>query len=186
MERTIEATIDLHATPDRATAVLIDDPATVLADGPTAGDRRAHYVRTVLSLDVGSGASLEQEVEVEFDAPRRSVDDDGVVMALRWHATGHERLLPTFSGALSVTPATKGSHLALSGHYRVPLGAAGRFGDGLAGRRIARQTLETFVAEMGGRLDAAVVRRIDATPHHPAPYPVSLLEDALCPEIHFG
>lgn len=51
MERTIEATIDLHATPDRATAVLIDDPATVLADGPTAGNRRARHVRTVRSLD---------------------------------------------------------------------------------------------------------------------------------------
>lgn len=36
MERTIEATIDLHATPDRAAAVLIDDPTTVLADGPVS------------------------------------------------------------------------------------------------------------------------------------------------------
>jgi hypothetical protein len=63
-----------------------------------------------------------------------------VRVPLSWRAAAFERLAPIFEGELELRPDGRGSSLELRGYYVVPLGAAGRFGDGLIGRRVARRT----------------------------------------------
>lgn len=105
MKRMIAATESVHASQERCQAVLLDDPGTLLGDASTAEDRRFRCFRSVLSVDIGSGASVRQEVEVRMDAPRPDAPADTVVLPLRLHATGRSTLFPTFTGELTASPA---------------------------------------------------------------------------------
>ena len=185
MDRTIEATTTVHAAPGRARNVLIDDPGSVLTDRHTADDRRARRFTTTLAADIGAGASLQQAVEITLDTPFVDDKTQTFVLPLRWHAIGHERLFPSFTGTFELGPDRQGARLDLRGHYAVPFGAVGRFGDGVAGRRVARSSLGAFLGEIALRLDREVVRRIDTRTFHPDPYPVTVHEHDR-PEIHVG
>lgn len=105
-------------------------------------------------------------------------------MPVHWRAAGRDRLFPTFEGELEASRDDPGSCLRLRGIYTVPLRPLGRFGDGIAGRRLARQSLSAFLEQAARRLDGEVDRRLDVVSAHPASYPVALREVAS--ENHIG
>ncbi len=174
MDRTITATQSVHAAQERCQTVLLDDPGTLLGDAPTAEDRRFRRFRTALLVDIGSGGSIRQEVEVHVDAPRPDAQDDTVVLPLRVHATGRATLFPSFTGELTACAARQGSQLTLRGNYTVPLGVIGRYGDKLVGHRAAQRSLTSFLSQIATRLETEVVHRIDTSLYHPAAKPESL------------
>ena len=173
VKRTVTATESVHVSLGRGLAVFLDDPGLLFAETPTAEDCRARRFRSVMSIDIGSGASMQQEVEVRVYAPRPDAPAVSVVLPLRLHASGHENLFPTFAGELTASPNRQGTQLTLRVSYTVPVGD--RPDD-------AHESLTVFLAQIAKRLDTEVVRRIHATPnhlatpHHPAPKPVSLPE----------
>lgn len=61
---------------------------------------------------------------------------------------------PSFAGTITVRPHFRDVHLRISGHYEPPLGAPGRFFDRLAGRHIARVTLQRLVAELARDIES--------------------------------
>jgi GAF domain-containing protein len=70
------------------------------------------------------------------------------------------------------------SLLTVRGTYTVPLGPVGRFGDGVIGRRLARQSLAAFVEGLARRLDGAANRQAAELSWQPAPYTVTVRESA--------
>ena len=173
MERAIEASTTVRAAHARAREILIDDPGSVLCETCSAEDRRARRFRAQLAVDIGGGASVHQEVEIHLGAPG---PDGGLTLPVSWRAIGHEGLYPTFEGALTASPDRAGTLLSLSGMYHLPLGTLGRFGDAVAGRKLARGSLAAFLEGVARRLDAAVDQRIGSSPEYPAPYPIAVTD----------
>ena len=173
MERAIEATTTVRAAHARAREILIDDPGSVLCEACSAEDRRDRQFRAQLAVDIGGGTSVHQEVEIHLGAPS---PDGGLTLPVTWRATGHEALYPTFEGALTASPDPAGTLLSLSGTYRLPLGALGRFGDTVAGRKLIRGSLAAFLEGVARRLDAEVDRRIGSVPEHPAPHQIHVTD----------
>lgn len=167
MERSIEASSTLRASPARVRQVLLDDPGSVLGDTCSPEERRARRFRAQLGAAFRGGTSVHQEVDLQLGAPR-PVDGGGVALALTWRATGHHRLVPTFRGELRASPDRAGTLLSLHGTYTVPLGPIGRFGEAVAWRRMARRSLSAFVADVARRLDSEVDRRLEVMPSHQA------------------
>jgi hypothetical protein len=184
MERSLDAATRIRAPLERAREVLSDDPGTVLAGRCTAEDRRQRRFRTMLTVGVGSGASLQQEIAIDALPVRHG--DAGFALPIRWQATGHGRFLPSFDGELVLSGDSLHTELALRGAYIVPLGPVGAFGDGLAGRRLVRRSLEAYLDELARRLDAEADRRVDAIGWHPAPYPITLHESTAHSEQFIG
>lgn len=179
MERAIDASTTVGAPLARCGELVLADPASVFADGRTADGRLA-----VLDLDVdlGAGASVRQCVTVDLGTPWRC--EAAVGVPLRWTASGRERLFPRFAGRLLLSADGDDTRLTLEGGYIVPLGAIGRFGDGLLGRRLVRRSLAALVERIAGRLTAAVSGVAAPTGTVPA-YPVDLTETGPS-ELHIG
>ena len=174
MKRDIEASTKVRAPIERAHDVIIADPGCVVVERCSAEERRERRFHTSLGVEVGAGGGLHQEVVIELGPVRSS--DDAVAVPVHWHAAGRDRLFPTFEGELEASRDDPGSCLTLRGTYTVPLGPLGRFGDGIVGRRLARQSLSAFLEQAARRLDTEVDRRMDSVSWHPAPYPVALRE----------
>ena len=173
MERAIEATTTVRAAYARAREVLVDDPGSVLSETCSAEDRRSRRFLTQLAINIGGGASVHQEVEIHLGEPSA---EEGFTMPVSWRATGHEALSPTFEGALTASADRSGTLLSLAGAYRIPLGAVGRLGDKVAGRKLTRASLAALLEGVARRLDGEVDRRIGSAPAHPAPYPIEVTE----------
>lgn len=156
----------------RAAEVLVAEPAGVVTDDSTPEERRLRRLSTTLGVDLGPAGRLDARVVVEMGIARADVDR--TTIAVRWHA---ERLFPAFAGVLEARKEGEAATLALRGTYTVPLGPLGGFGDGLAGRRVARRSLTAFLEQAARRLDAEVDRRYSAgAPPSVSPYLVSLRE----------
>jgi hypothetical protein len=173
MEQAIEATTTVSAAYARAREILIDDPGAVLSESSSPEDRRARRFLAQLAVDLGGGASVHQEVEIRLGAPG---PDTGLTLPLSWRATGHAALYPTFEGALAASPHRVGTRLTLTGRYRLPLGAFGRFGDAVAGRKLARASLAAFLDGVARRLDDEIDQRIGSVPKHRAPYSIAVTD----------
>lgn len=182
MKRDIEATTTVRAPIDRAREILCSDPGCVLADRTTAEERQTRCFHTILGVEAAGGGGLHQEVVVETGLPDSA--DDVVTMPVQWHPAGHERMFPTFAGALELHDEGYRTQVRLRGAYTVPFGVLGRFGDGLAGRRAAHQSLTSFVEQVARRLDTEADRRMESVAWHPAPYTVDLRE--VGPENYIG
>lgn len=142
----------------RACEVFLDDPGSVFGEAQTGGQRSATPFRTELSIELGAGASIQQEVTLREGVPQST--ETGLILPVTWQAAGRARLLPAFSGALQVCEGTRGgTDLRLEGTYTVPLGAVGRVGHGVVGRRLARRSLNTLVELLASRLESEVARR---------------------------
>jgi hypothetical protein len=172
MQRTIDASATVTAPLGRVREVLVDDPGAALKEHVSADERRARRFHSVLSVGAGAGATLQQEVVIEVGAPR--LDGEALIVRLAWRASGRSRLLPSFAGKLRVSPDRAGTLLELNGAYVVPLGVIGRFGDDLAGHRIACRSLAAFLEQMAERLDVEVDRRLRSVPSRHGPEPVSI------------
>lgn len=166
MARDLETRTTIRAPFALAQRVLNDDVITVLGGRERPGRPRRRF-DTELILDLGGGTTVHQVVEVT--AGRARPGDDGVVrMPLRWEVPGRH-VFPTFDGALELHQSDGQGTLELVGHYDVPLGLLGRLGDAAAGHRIAQQSLEYFVVDLGRRLDVVVDERHPPGALRPAP-----------------
>jgi hypothetical protein len=161
MERLLESTTTIPAAFARSRQVRERDPGRVIADVGTPEARRSNSLSPQISLATAAGAGVHQEVSIQLGDAR--ITERSYAQPISWRAIGHERLFPTFDGALELSPAVDGSVLRVAGTYTVPLGAAGRFGDGVIGHRVARRALETFVDLLGRRLQAAVERQLESS-----------------------
>jgi hypothetical protein len=126
-------------------------------------------------MAIGPAAGVRHDVVVTVGA---TCEAEGELwVPLRWEPSGHRRVLPGFEGVLELDGDPDGDGrgpvgLRIRGTYDVPLGAVGRFGDGVAGRRVARQTLGLLVGELAERLDELVL----ADAADPADYAVDVRE----------
>jgi hypothetical protein len=132
--------------------VAIHNPDALFADAPL--DRANSPCPVALSIGLGSGASVRQEVKLELGFP--DVAEAELALPLAWHSVGRSRLLPMFNGSLKAIGSSSGTTLRLSGTYAVPLGFIGRVVDRVIGRRAVRHSLQVLVAQIGQRLDAGM------------------------------
>jgi hypothetical protein len=158
MERPIEATTQVRATFEHARDLLLHDPAAVL--GASISPSKRTFV-VELSTTAGRGGTLRERVMLEV----LGVHLEATVARwdLTWQAIGHARLFPVFRGTLTVWSGAW-TTIRLAGTYKPPLGIAGTFGDGVVGHRIARRSLDTFVARIGRRIDATVADALAGGP----------------------
>lgn len=155
--------------------VLLEDPRRVFGETDTEDQRRDRRFRVPLGAVIGSTTEVQQEVEVELELPR--AEGDMVTTPISWHPVAHERMLPSFDGELVLRSCGAGrTEMSLRGAYLVPLGPIGRFGDGVAGRRIARRSITDLLDRIARNLDEEVDRRLQSIPHRPAPYPHDMRE----------
>lgn len=170
MERRIEVSTVLSARWGEARRVLIENARSVLSDEGIDGEHEDGPVRTGLEVDLGAGASVHQDVWLQLGDG--SWAEGEAVLPLAWRSVGRDHLFPGFSGQLLARERDGATVLTLEGEYSVPLGIMGRFGDGLAGRRLARRTLTEMLERIARRIDSAVDRRLPSV----APYSVALTE----------
>lgn len=183
MERTIEASTTVPVAFARAREVFLDDPGAVFSDAHTAEEGRQRSFRTELGVDLGGGAGVRQEVRLQLAVPWAV--DGGLVLPLAWRATGREQVLPAFEGELETWEVPAGTRLRLNGTYTVPLGLTGRYGDGVAGRRLARRSVGTLLERLACRLESEVQVRLGAAGPHPVPGRVDVREKEHS-EFHIG
>ena len=181
VKRGIEATTTLQVSFEQVSRVLADDPGAIVLDGDVEQPDRPGedgHLRSTLGVEVGATA-FRQVVDVEIGS--LTVTDADVALPLRWRASGRDRLFPVFDGRLEASPVATGTGTVLSvvGVYTVPLGPVGRFGDGLIGRRLARQSLTAFLEDAAGRIEADIHRFTTSEIWRPSPYHVALREVAV-------
>jgi hypothetical protein len=175
MQRAVETSTHLRAPIERVRAQLTDDPGKVIAGTVSPEERRKREFRATLGIDV-AGTGVRHEVLIHVGAAHSTPMTCAV--PLHWRASGHSRLFPTFDGQLEAFATGTGTTLTLRGTYTLPAGLIGRVGDGVVGRRLAEQSLSTFLEQAVGRIDAGVARRAGAVTWHPAPYPIDLRDVA--------
>jgi hypothetical protein len=176
MQRFVEVSTPVRAPLGLARDVLGAEPTCLFADGVSQDHRRRREVRAELAVELGSGAAVSQEVLVAIGTARPG-DDGDLSLPVSWRPVGHRRVLPGFTGEITVAVDGDGStRLGLAGTYDVPLGHVGRFGDGLVGRRVALGTLTALVESAAARLDAEADHRSRTVPFRPAPYAPDLRE----------
>jgi hypothetical protein len=157
MSRPIDVSTSIAARFEQARLVLCDDPGAVFGGGATDEEHKDLFARTVLSVELGAGASLHQEVALRLGDAQ--LTETAVVMPVAWQATGRKRLFPTFTGVLEATHEPTGTRLRLHGTFTVPLGAIGRFANGVGGWHVAHRSLHALLARLGQRLEIEVDSR---------------------------
>lgn len=144
MERSIEATTIVSASADRVRGLLASDPAAALTNPTTL-----------------AAGGLHHDVIVTLDEPEVG---DAVTVPVSWYPVDHARLFPSFVGELEAEASIAGTRLRIAGTYSVPLGVVGQFGDGLVGRRLAQQSLQSLLEGVAARVAAALDTEKTATP----------------------
>lgn len=138
---------------DAVSALMVGDPGAFVGahtDHGGGADRRR------IGVDV-FGTRLEREVKIGLGPPIEE-DDGTTVLPLWWEAAESPWLFPTFDGGIEVEDVETGTELRLVGSCRPPLGRLGAFADDVAGFRVARATLESFLDELAARLMELGVR----------------------------
>jgi hypothetical protein len=111
---------------------------------------------TLSSLGVAIGIRVDVGTIV-------GVPPDGAKVELEAQS-GNAAAFPVFAGILRVVPVDAfRSRLALTGVYRVPLGALGEVADRTVLAGIAKRSLQTFLGEIRGEIEARVLH--EATSH---------------------
>lgn len=172
MDRWISARTPLVASAEQATTLLMDDSEALI---PASRPGTSAAMVIDLSVAVGGGSAIRQDVEVALGAPRSAEGEAWVPIS--WEPTSHARMLPSFDGALGVVNDGGGrTELSITGTYHVPLGIVGRFGDGVVGRRVAQQSLRVLLQRIAQHIDERIAEQLAHAGWKPAPYPVDLRE----------
>ena len=180
-ERYIEAEAPLTCTVDTARHLLLTEPAGVFAPRHRHELERRVFPVT-LRYTSAHGATAMQRVIVALGIPDAP---DGMRFPMTWSPTAHERTLPSFHGTLELLPLGDDACLRISGNYRAPLGVPGRVVDAVAGRRVARQSIDDLTRFVAARLGERAVECEQTIAVHPASYPESL-RDRPAPEAWLG
>ncbi|MGD9998957.1 MAG: hypothetical protein AB7N61_18270 [Acidimicrobiia bacterium] len=152
MDRFIEATTTIDLPFEESSAVLGRDVALLFDDGTSHTGPFDDDHQASLSISLGAGATVRQQVTLEVGearSSRQSLERD-----VAWRAVGHGRSLPRFNGALEALPDGPRTKLRLVGTYTVPLGVVGKFGDRVLGHRLAVQSLEMLIGDVAARVEA--------------------------------
>jgi hypothetical protein len=151
--RSVELARCVPVPADVAIAILGEEPHQIIGSRlPACAADQEGYAR--LGVAIPGGRRIAREVRVGFG---RLLEDDGAVaLPVWWEDAMHPDLFPTFDGGLELRPVPTGTELRLVGSYQPPLGAFGRFADGMVGHRVVAASLETFLATAAERLLAAV------------------------------
>ena len=157
MEHMIDVSVNVHGVFERARNVLIDDPASVLAERRPTTEQHPRTFRADLAVELTGGMSVHHEVLIEVGLPKSS--DGSLRLPIQWKATGRGELFPTFSGEVEAVSTRAGTRLRLVGICTFPLGWIGRFGDERLGGRAAERSLSKYVEDVAARLVAEVDRR---------------------------
>ena len=176
--RPIDLTRDLRTATIDAAAVIAGDTATIFSARPSGGNEAGTF-RAALHVD-GRNGSLRHDAIVTA----RPVSGLAHTWSITIRPAGAARVLPSFTGTMAVKEREVGSTLQLLGAYTPPLGPIGAFGDGVVGHHLARQSLERFLAEIGGRIELLADRLVPPV-GRPAPYPPDL-RPAAVPESWLG
>lgn len=144
----VDFSIEVSLPEGRAAALLISNSTEMEGMG-AAAYRRGEQLRS----RVGPGGILAKEIAITLDPP--SMSRRGVVIPLRWRATGAEILFPSLEGELIVEPAgTSTSTLRIQATYRPPLGPLGTLVDRMVLARLARATVADWVERIGSWLES--------------------------------
>jgi hypothetical protein len=157
MEREIDVSAVAGVAPARARKVFMDNPGIALSERFSEEQRRSREFETELTAELGSGASVHQKVLIQLGAPQ--LIEGVLLIPVRWHAIGRERLFPAFEGELEVSSQKPpGTRLRLIGSYTVPLGPVGQVGEGIGGHRIATQSVTRYVEDVARRVEREIDR----------------------------
>ena len=147
--RSVELHRHVPVTLDRAVAVLDAAPQEIIGS-----ERDGFWAAAEAHADLGAqllaGTLVTRSVRVGFGPLLR--DEGAMVLPVWWEDDEHPNLFPTFDGGLELRDDDGGTELHLVGSYQPPLGAFGRFADGLAGHRFVVASLEAFLDDLAARL----------------------------------
>lgn len=177
MEGLLEASARVSTPFERAGGLLVADPKLIVGDCEQVSDRHDR-VRSALVVEMTVPPGLREQLLVEVLVRLGPVcaRPGRVSLPLSWQARGWPRLFPTFDGSLDAAADADGTVLSLRGTYSVPLGPLGRFGDGLAGRRLARHAGSSFLEQAARRVEGQPPYRPDLARWRPLAYAVHLEE----------
>ncbi|HEY9179108.1 MAG TPA: hypothetical protein VIO32_00210 [Candidatus Baltobacteraceae bacterium] len=98
---------------------------------------------------VGPFPALQTSVRCELAETRDYTDRSRIheALVLRWRANAGMPL-PVLRGMITVRPEGRATQIRIEAKYRPPLGPAGRVFDALAGRWLARRTIDRFLNEV--------------------------------------
>jgi hypothetical protein len=137
--------LPLDAVCDR----LVSEPAGIFSGDPQPLGLLDHQVTATLELQVGATADQEHEIVLTYGPAQGSDAQFG--RSVRWTARRYHELFPRFEGSLRMHGAKDSTQLELAGVCDIPLGV---YGDGQAGRRIARQAVAAQLRGIATRLMA--------------------------------
>lgn len=163
--RSIELRRRIDIPAHLAVAVLESAPGEAVGvdGGRVWTDTEAH---ARLGAELLAGMHVERPVRIGVGPLIE--DDDATVLPVWWEDAEHPNLFPTFDGGLELRGDEDGTEMRLVGSYQPPLGALGRFGDGLAGHRVVMASLERFLVDVAGRLAAAAGEAAEAGSRPPS------------------
>jgi len=143
---TLARTVQVPA--DAVHRQLATDAAAVVGASSSAS---AETGRRQVGIRLLGDVKIQRKVKIGF-GPLMEEDDGTLVLLVWWEAAEHPRLFPTFDGGLEVGERGDATELRLVGSCQPPLGRLGAFADEIAGYRLARATLEAFLAEVASRV----------------------------------
>lgn len=137
---------------DAAIAVLKKTPERLIGSEFAASWMAPEGAET-LGVELPGGVHISRDVRVGLGPVFQ--EDDAFVLAVWWEAAEHPQLFPTFDGGFELRAAGDETELCLVGSYEPPLGALGRFADGVVGHRLVTASLDALLASAAERLAAA-------------------------------
>lgn len=147
--RNISVHATLRADRDVVDALLATELDVIL--GVEAVSRSsAPTHRVAITMELGDGTTVAQDVDVELGHPTRG--DEATGWPISWTTVGRRSLVPGFVGRLEVRPRRWETPLCLVGMYRPPLGPVGALGDLLIHDR-AEAAIQRFVDGIARRID---------------------------------
>jgi hypothetical protein len=153
------AQVDL---PDQLAAELLTAHVSEMEGMGAVAYRRGEELRA----KVGPGRLLAKEVVIALGPPAMS--RRGLVLPVRWRATGAEALFPSLDGDLDVRRSGDGAVLHLRATYEPPLGSLGSLMDRALLARLARATVADWVDRIIEWLEATASAEREDDLHHGA------------------
>ena len=149
VERRICAGTTIRLPLDAVYGQLVADPAVIFSGDPQPLGLLDRQVTATLELQVSAAAAHNHEIVLTYGSADRSAEQMSI--SVRWHSSRGHQLFPSFWGTLWIRGEEDSTRLELVGVSHIPLG---RYGDGQAGRHIAREAVAAQLRGIAGRLDS--------------------------------